>query len=143
LSVPSRSTDCIAVLAEYRCPRCGHFNPPRRAPASASLSAGDPHRHRRVVSEAAPSPLSLSSTRPWGADKADDAREVDDEEEDEDEMREVPSAGKAGAGAGSRVGQEEGPSATALKEGGEARRRRSRRDKAEVDEDRMDVDASD
>ncbi|GAA5904141.1 hypothetical protein JCM8208_003458 [Rhodotorula glutinis] len=127
-------------FVQYRCPRCGHFNPPRRAPASASLSAGDPHRHRRVVSEAAPSPLSLSSTRPWGADKADEPREVDEEDEDrEGEMREVPSAATRAVG---RVEGKEGTSTTALKEGGEARRRR-RKDKVEADEDRMDVDGSD
>ncbi|GAA5943848.1 hypothetical protein JCM3775_000211 [Rhodotorula graminis] len=130
-------------FVQYRCPRCGHFNPPRRAPASASLSAGDPHRHRRVVSEAAPSPLSLSSTRPWGVDKADEPREVDEDEDREGEMREVSSAATRAASAAGRAGEKEETSTTALKEGGEARRRR-RKDKVDADEDdRMDVDGSD
>ncbi|GAA6024166.1 hypothetical protein JCM8202_003520 [Rhodotorula sphaerocarpa] len=53
-------------FVQYRCPRCGFFNPRRRDPPAAaagalgpspSLPSLDTTRHRRVHSEFAPSPL--------------------------------------------------------------------------------------
>ncbi|GAA5997910.1 uncharacterized protein JCM10292_006900 [Rhodotorula paludigena] len=80
---------------QYRCPRCGYFNPPRRerggsAGPSAQLGGHDQLRHRRVVSEFAPSPLSATFARPASAaGRVAEEREAEAAKEAEAERREV------------------------------------------------------
>ncbi|BGO99502.1 Endoplasmic reticulum junction formation protein lunapark [Rhodotorula toruloides] len=132
-------------FVQYRCPRCGYFNPPRRDPSSASnpsLATNDQARHRRVHSEFAPSPLSAT----FGADarplsvassgSAEGGSKAVEEREEEDS----PTVGAVDS-AGTEKEMKE-ISTTALK-GGQASRRRGRRatdSDEEGDEDRMDTD---
>ncbi|BGP47969.1 hypothetical protein JCM10450v2_003838 [Rhodotorula kratochvilovae] len=116
-------------FVQYRCPRCGYFNPPRRAPSSSALAANDPHRHRRVVSEFAPSPLGGSFAQPARAQEG--AAQVGREEE-------VEEASPLEAGEMKEVERE--TSTSALKEGGEARRRTRKTVEGGGEEDRMDTD---
>ncbi|BGP24437.1 hypothetical protein Rt10032_c03g1444 [Rhodotorula toruloides] len=132
-------------FVQYRCPRCGYFNPPRRDPSSASnasLATNDQVRHRRVHSELAPSPLSAT----FGADakplsvasggSAEGASGTVEEREEE----ESPTEGAFRlAGQGSEMKE---TSTTALR-AAEASRRRGRKaadSDGQGDEDKMDTD---
>ncbi|POY74800.1 hypothetical protein BMF94_2073 [Rhodotorula taiwanensis] len=131
-------------FVQYRCPRCGHFNPRRRDPPSAggpsapgnSMPSLDvASRHRRVHSEFAPSPLG------GGASFARDfhTSAADDEPEEEGEFAEMvePRAGAGAAGASAKETE-----TTALEAKSDARRRRARKAAASdaEEEDAMDTD---
>ncbi|GAA5989579.1 hypothetical protein JCM10908_000539 [Rhodotorula pacifica] len=84
-------------FVQYRCPRCGFFNPRRKDLSSTgsqggppALSALDTSRHRRVHSEFAPSPLGAGASfaRDWQDSSPDESTE----------MEEVPPVGAAKVG---------------------------------------------
>ncbi|TKA51701.1 hypothetical protein B0A53_05406 [Rhodotorula sp. CCFEE 5036] len=137
-------------FVQYRCPRCGFFNPRRRDPPTAGSQTGpraipllDTSRHRRVHSEFAPSPLGAGASFARGLQ--DESSPTPDEST---EMEEVPP--RRSLPVGSAVAGRVGTSALAATAKGEAVRRRSRKaagseDEADetggkAEEDPMDMD---
>ncbi|GAA5861751.1 hypothetical protein JCM3774_002693 [Rhodotorula dairenensis] len=109
-------------FVQYRCPRCGHFNPRRREPPAAGSQTGprampllDTSRHRRVHSEFAPSPLGAGASF---------ARGLQEEMASPDDSTEMEEASPVGSGAGT----------SALASRGAAVRRKSRRAAASDEE---------
>ena len=134
-------------FVEYRCPRCGFFNPRRRDPPPAAGSQTGPRaaplldtsRHRRVHSEFAPSPLGAGASFARGLQEDSLSPSPDESTE----MEEVP---RPPLPVESAVAGRIGTSALAATKG-EAVRRRSRKaggseDEAggKAEEDPMDMD---
>ncbi|GAA6022568.1 hypothetical protein JCM10207_006588 [Rhodosporidiobolus poonsookiae] len=125
-------------FVQYQCPRCGFFNPRRRAPSQQ----GEQSFHRRVQSEFIPSPLARPSAAAEALAGPDDPSKAARVEAERAEEREVAETllPEQDVGEGQRHGT------TALKEGTVASRRRGRKagrledEEGEKDEDRMDTD---